>query len=495
MIPFDKQIRIAVIGFPSSGKSFLLFDLIHAFHHLGFVAQQLPLSYPHSSFGTFFHDAINAETSGMRGTKPYDCGPENHYGAIFVRSRLLPFVQYHVDFLNIPGEAFRERDTIRKYFTLKELIERKKEGHHLFWLSVWKSPSGHVKKLILPKGFRMNLPTSGISNNDDTNSNDLGWSGVAQDLANGAYQEHGKRRSVSGKYVLRHLSEFSTASVLQTIKANWDRLTDLHESKIDYNDYEAADVFRSFYFFTYCQLATDLVICDRLDPLTELHSAWQLTEDVCHFMTHSGECNPHVYLAFRGIDKFMKYVKPPVRDSIDMRNHVYSLFHDDITMQLQDPVVKVPSFIFLTEKEKKHIRQTCGRSIGWGFWNLLNHAVKQQPFWKYRILRTIYSCLTVSEMATGGNLPPHVFFIATPIDSEGRIYKNDKEDVTRFIYEDKTETKSFLRETCADMTHHFCFGSLQLLVDILLQNGVRLNSVVTGSKYDSIKYIQMQPIN
>lgn len=492
MIPFDKHIRIAVIGSPSSGKSFLLFDLIHAFHHLGFKVQELPLSYPHSSFGTFFYDAINAETGGMRGTERYACRPEDHYGAILTRGRVFSFRQYHVDFLNIPGEAFKEHDTIQKYFTLKQQLERIKKD--VFWLSVWESPSRHVKKLILPKDFKIRTPNSRLLNNDVSRSRYMGWAGVIGELINGEYKECGKRCSVSGKYLLQHISELSTDSILLTIKDSWARLTATYEGTIDYDDYDASGVFRYFYFFTYCQLATDLVICDRL---TEQHSAWQLTEDVCHFMTLSGESNPHVYLAFRGIDLFIKHhiMEPPVNDSIHMRNRMYSLVHDDIAMQLQNSIVKQAQWMNLSEATKSHIKQTCGSGIGWGFWKLLNTAVKKQPSWKYRLLRTIYSRLTVSEMAMGGkfNLPPHVFFTATPIDSEGRVYKNDT-DVTRFLYEDSSETKSFLRETCSDMTRHFCFGSLQLLVDILLQNGVRLNSAVTGSTFDAIKYIQTQPI-
>lgn len=487
MALFDKHLRIAVIGSVSSGKSFLLFDLIHAFHHLGFAAQALPLSYPHSSFGSFFYDVINVETGGMRGTESYDCRPSNHYGAIFTRSRLLPFWRYHVDFLNIPGEAFADHETIDKYFELKKYLEREQA----FWLSTWKSPSGHAEKLILPHPLRDKRPDSWILEKQELHCGYKDWAGVVRELSDGSYKEYGKRRCVSGKYILQHISELQTDAVLLTLRSWW-------KSKVEPTVYGTyPNVFRYFYFFTYCQLATDLVICDRL---TEQHSTKQLMEDVCHFMTLSGACNPHVYLSFRGIDKFMKYRKmePPVRDSVKMRNHVYSLFHKDISLQLSpspSPPRREESLIHLPEKEKQHIMQTCGNGIGWGFWNLLNHAVKQQPSWKYKILKAIYDRPTVSEMAARctSNLPPHVFFIATPIDSEGRIYRNDT-DVTRFIYEDGTETKSFLRETCADMTRHGCFGSLQLLVDILLQNGVWLNAAVTGSDIDIIKYIQTKPI-
>ena len=77
---FRKKLHIAVIGSPSSGKSYLLYDLIHAFHNLGYVARELPLKFPHSSFGSFFYDVINPMTGGMKGTERYACRPENHFG-------------------------------------------------------------------------------------------------------------------------------------------------------------------------------------------------------------------------------------------------------------------------------------------------------------------------------------------------------------------------------------------------------------------------------
>ena len=104
-----RSIRIAVIGARASGKSYLLHDLIHAFRSMGYVPEELPLSYPHSSFGAFFYDAFNVETGGMRGTESYACRPENHYGALLSLPsrwglRLSPSLD--IDFLNIPGEVF-----------------------------------------------------------------------------------------------------------------------------------------------------------------------------------------------------------------------------------------------------------------------------------------------------------------------------------------------------------------------------------------------------
>ena len=66
------------------------------------------------------------------------------------------------------------------------------------------------------------------------------------------------------------------------------------------------------------------------------------------------------------------------------------------------------------------------------------------------------------------------------------LYTND-EDVTRFIYDNERTKRSFVNEVCQDMTRHACFGSLQLLLDILQQNHVRIDA---QSKQETQGYIQ-----
>ena len=75
------------------------------------------------------------------------------------------------------------------------------------------------------------------------------------------------------------------------------------------------------------------------------------------------------------------------------------------------------------------------------------------------------------------SLPPHVYFTATPIDASLDIYINDPTDVTRFMFDDGKTVKSFAREVNADMARHGCWGSLQLLQDLLAQNNCLPRSV------------------
>lgn len=483
-----KHLHIAVIGSPSSGKSYLLYDMIHAFHHLGYVADELPLSYPHSSFGSFFYDAINPMTGGLRGTERYACRPENHYGA-FLSKKGLPFSQISVDFLNIPGEAFRDHNTMDHFFTLRNLMLQK--GKRLFCLSEWETPSGHIKKLILPDGFRLKAerPLSNI--NHSFNYNYKAWNDISYELYEGAYEEKGTPRRVSGRYIMRHITELSTDSVLLSIKDQWAKLTATSDKKKDYNDFDGIGTFKYFYFFAYCQLATDMIICDRLN---ENHNSVQLTQDVCRFMNKSGKTNPKVYLAFRGIDQFIQHNSSVlVTGDIDTKNKVYTkIFSDIISQVLGDE--KKGETISLPDDIKSHIIQSCGtRSGGNGFWYLLNTATPKLPSWSYYLQRIVYGRKTVSEVLRDSVFPPHVYFTATPIDKDFSIYRHD-DDITRFISIGPSCLKSFVKETCKDMSHHFCFGALQLLIDILLQNNIGISSKIMRSNSKELKYAQSKLI-
>lgn len=61
-----------------------------------------------------------------------------------------------------------------------------------------------------------------------------------------------------------------------------------------------------------------------------------------------------------------------------------------------------------------------------------------------------------------GNIPPHVFFSATPIDRDFNIYGHNTENARKF------------EDEVASPSDRICFGALQLMKDILLQNELKL---------------------
>lgn len=434
-----RKLSIAVVGDIESGKTYLLYDLIHAFHVLGYAPRQLPLDYAHSSFGKFFYDTIDVTTGGMLKTDVVASRPESHYGAHLADSS---GNSIEVDFLNIPGEVFGDQGRIRDFFSLKRCIEHNRKG--VFWLAEYRSPSRHVIRLAVPRhDFEPIVGTSGKV------SDYRSWDEIAQLLKAGTYQRV-SCREVSGAELLRRLHTVMTDSVLLTIKENWKWLVGAGYG-YDVTDFEERLV-RCFYPLVYCQNATDLIVCDSL--FRGCHTG-VLSDCIKQYFSNEFSDRAHnVYLAYRDADRVLARQLEQCRGGLSAephpvlrRNRAYALCVEDIFKAMNGNGGCLPPEV------KEHIRLSASRGAGRDFWHLLNQS---RPNGKRLGDHTAV-------------LPPHVYFTATPIDDGFNVYANDT-DVTRFVCRRGDRTLSFVRENCADMSRHGCFGSLQLLIDILARN-------------------------
>ena len=482
MIGIPKRLRIAVIGERASGKSYLLYDLIHAFGLLGYRPEELPLDYPYSSFGTYFYDTFNSETGGMRGTERYACRPDNHYGAWLSQGTLGRRLE--VDFLNIPGETFdMNEDRIDKFFNLRRLIERRKKG--LFFLSTWRNQAGLEKRLIVNKNFDLTNGKESKVGNQNRIGNYLSWDNLRYELKEGRYKEV-SRKPVSGRYLFKHLAELNIDSLLLTIENSWKDITSTQMESLE--DYKAKQVLFYFYPLVYCQQATDLIICDNL---MEERKVGKLAERVANFMKDGSNRRPHSYLAFRGADGILKNCSFVSKTSLTERfvadavihNSFYEGMMQEITCQMADE--RIASV--LPEGWALHIRQTLGDGVAHAFWHLLNVSVGDRPFSLHSLIRKRLSISELSE-SPGFKFPLHVYFTATPVDANCRIYENDPADITRFCYEEQGRIRSFTAEVNSGRVQHMCLGSYQLLTDILLQNGIRSEGL--RNRGEHLQYIQ-----
>lgn len=458
--PFRK-IRIAVIGAVSSGKSFLLYDMIHAFTILGYHPEELPLSYPHSSFGAFFYDNFNNQTGGMLKTVGI-CRPNNHYGA-YLSGNFLP-VNLPVDFLNIPGEVFMDsKDRIKLFFRMKELI-KKVDGKELFYLSEWESPAKSIVKLVVPRGFTPSNYHFKIKSSKDEKGRYMSWEEILYELAECKFEEK-KRRGINGEYIFEHITELNIDSLILTLESCWSELkgnSGIEWMPDDKQGYEGPEmslvgekVIEHFYSLAYCDIASDMVICEKLNDKYDISV---IEKSLIDFFDYSKSLGRHIYLAFRATDMIIRkrpqwhqeYINTlkDGRNDVQSRNAVYSIFLNHMRQVMKNDDKDL-------EETLDHISSCAGDD----YYNLLCYA---------------YSNINEWGDFTKEFLPPHVYFTATPIDASFSIYENDPEDVTRFYYEDTDDNrrKSFTMEVDNDVSQHLCFGSLQLLTDILIQNGI-----------------------
>lgn len=499
---------MAVIGTPSSGKSYLLSDIVHSFNLLGFKRAQLPLSFPYSSFAGYFNDISDPE-GVVNGTTTYACRQENHYGAMLYGG--CDGQKVDIEFVNIPGEVFsKDQKSIDTFFKLRDAIKRTPKG--VFTVTTWEALGGEKKYVVEPSnGVRtknnLNIPDKSASVEISESSHKMSygeWPQIFSILNRRQFTEKLEtKKSVNGKYIIDHFFELMPDSLMQTIKDAWPSFVGTN-LKVTQDEFVNEKLDRDFYFHMFCQDATDVIICDKLFSQGDNQSAEEaaasenfsrMTELISLFF-NSNKTNPNVYLAFRGADMMIDEAKIKVlRDELkeykeDERNNaIYSYFVYNVCKYLNPdcefPVplnpyvglkpstdagtlhtdfVKTDGVALTGLDLKTHIDSRLG-TPAMGFWMLLN---------------TVCNSGRVSvEYNHPKKLPiaPHVYFTSTPIDDYYDVYETDEaKENKRFIHKVGNRVVAF-----HVVGRPLCFGAFQLCSDLLVQNGVNPGVFRTGT--------------
>ena len=473
-----RTIHLAVIGFPASGKSYLLSDMIATLAEMGYESELPELTFQHSSFGAFYYDAFNNDTGGMKQTPPSACRPANHYGAVMRHKGTSRRIA--VDFLNIPGETFQDADAqLRRYYNLRDALQSIK-GKGLLELTVWRNPSGKECYVLEPalsvRGKYSLLSYDGLSKltSNDFEGNAQNYRDWAMIYSELNYYQYTlcKRKPVSGDYVLKHFFELNTDSVFATIVDVWQGFA----NGLDKTEYLTSNAFNDFYYMHYSSVATDMVICDKIfepgNNAAENYNFLSMIETLKDLIR--GNKRTNVYLAFRGADLMLKPCTEAYKERCNLtplnegRMGVYSLFESQIQAVCLDGAVADDALLDVNPDGyciasggdlRSHLRNRLGGDIAHGFKSLMHEA---------------YGSIADSE-----GLPPHVYFTATPIDEHFEIYDNDRLDATRFVRsetdaEGNKHWKAFHIEVTRGGKRQFCFGTYQLMCDILKQNNITL---------------------
>lgn len=474
-LPSKQTINLAVIGFPASGKSYLLSDMIATLAEMGYESELPELTYQHSSFGAFYYDAFNNDTGGMKQTPPSACRPANHYGAVLRRKGSQQSIA--IDFLNIPGETFQDADKqLQRYYNLRDALH--KTGKGLLELTVWRNPSGKEcyvlepalsirDKYALPNYKGLSALTSARFDGDAQNYRD--WEKIYSELNYYKYTLR-KRKSISGDYVLKHFFELNTDSVFATIVDIWKGFA----NGLDKMEYLTSNAFNDFYYMHYSSVATDIVICDKIfEPdgyADESHNFLSMIETLQDLI--KGENCPKVYMAFRGADLMLKKCVEAYKEKCkslplnESRNRAYSLFESQIKSVYHNGAAADDALLDVAPRGfdissggdlRSHLHNRIGGDNAHGFKSLIG--------------------VSYGSPDKGSGLPQHVYFTATPIDEHFEIYDNDTLDPTRFVRcetdaDGNKQWKAFHIEVTQGGKRQFCFGTYQLICDILKQNNI-----------------------
>lgn len=506
------HLRLAVVGAPASGKTYLLSDLIHALDAMGFKPETLPLDYPYSSFGSFFHE-VSVFTSddalqraSFRGTEIYACRQENHYGARLRHPR--SGRRLDIEFLNIPGEVFQDgslggtkgaQHRLKLFFTLRKAISR--TARH-FAVVTYTNPAGRAVRIVEPADE--SLARLGLTHDSRPTQlpaarafNYMDWGEIYAELQEDQYVRQEKVDVVSGQHLLDHFFDFLPDSVLLSVRDLWANIG--AAGHLDYRDFEARGVLTFFYFMEYCRQATDIILCDRLyTPAGSPGLTFNfddMAETLGQYYMLPGAHKPNIYLAFRGTDLLM--TQPETQEALataaraetgaqQRHTAAYSLFVRSLFIRLSGQeaagvdadAAERPTAI--GARLSDHLRTRLGRDTGHAFWRLLVMSEPRAELlhpstWWPALRRAMAHRPPLASPQEGLPIPQQVYFTATPIDDDFRVYTNDPDDATQFVHTDADGTlRSFHIETDVKGRPHFCFGSLQLMTDVLRNNAYSL---------------------
>ncbi len=503
----NERISIAVVGMPSSGKSYLLSDIITSFKGLGFTT----LEHRSGLYNSFSRYKSKTTNKGrINQTEIYACRPdENIYGATCEGWGK----KIDVDFVDIPGEVFNGaishgNTSLSVFTTFRDALKRSKKK--AFTVSVWENIAGKQRLIVEPilKGKRKEEWDKKKEEIKEMNEDDKKQYREARvkkfqnldmffsDLKGSGYEEskdlwgRKKIKKISGRDIIKNFFQYQPDSLMYSLaEVVEDFCPGLNMSSSDFKNYQ-----EQFYFLYYCSQATDIILCDKLFVPTD-NGGCQLNEQKAQYTQYQNiteQLNDFirtektkVYLAFRGVDFMVKKVKDNYKKLLakelnnasedKKRNVVYSIFtyflwnaideknnaaDDDEWKRLVGLDEKAP----IDRAKEKYIDLDCvpGTPI---HQNVIKPHIRNfRP-----LLKSSYGDIVEPESDAPMAEYPHIYFTCTPIDINFEVYVNDKEsDNLRFRHPDQ-EIKGAIKyfDTCGS---HFCFGTYQLCMDILNQH-------------------------
>lgn len=496
------QLRIAVTGTTSSGKSYLLRDIITALELYGTIGggkRSNPLC---STISQLKRQLMSIEKTAMFPARQYDIYADCvNFGGKTVEVMLA----------DIPGECFTAAN-LDMFRSIYEALLNCKES--IFGLRKWRRGDS-VKTTVFARGGAYSPAGETIGDSDSyaasSRNRYIDNANVLNELARTGYQPEDKEVTVDGEELLKRFWQLEIDTVINAIDAAWDMigvndvLTRNHVT-LNKSTFTGTAARLAFVPLFYAVTATDIVVSDLMaSPGRSLSGkaldrAKDANADFSTMTQTLGQLNDitgqprNWYLALKGVDSIInsdslgKVYNDGGRDS----NFAYSwmtlafarhyLRHevkfdsdDDFhyTLSSDTRLVDVRHDDNGNEVEVARLRRNYTYSGNYflkpGSYVVMSYEIPDDgsqprplPLKKHIELRdrefrslTRYSSSGDGCAAIG--LAPHTFLVAHPIDVEFKVY--GKSDDTHFTSDWNTAVP-------------LAFGTTQLLADILLQHGI-----------------------
>ena len=556
-IQTPKTIRLALVGMASSGKTYLLTDLIQSLRILGFEASAIEGD--HQNIGDFIN-SVSSHKLGIRGTKNYAGRQENVYKTILTPTWDKKS-KYLFEFIDIPGEVVSKESI--EFF--KKITQKLFNQNIRFLETTWtiKEGTGTIKTLsINPNGSSEDDDSHTQENKMpyDTQNQGTQVKGQAMPLDPSNYVDNSRLNSYLLQYydkgdsgtiysqdLLKEgkLLDYIPDSVVNAIIDIWDKVggfdfkvkEETGEKTFDKTSF-VQQYKNQFFFWLYCMFATDVIFCKLLSLPTTVNrdKEEELTNELMNNFYpiiearkgwNKSDNQPiNWHLAFRGCDSFMNRgtFMTVFQNMIGRnKNGIYSLFVSlmeyglrkystdteentikagESELDLTPSGLRDTQEVSLLEKEIGDLKND--RTDIQNYFRIKEFGTKYKDCWilfrdyhkgyKFEQFIKVDNCKLITSDSTTtqtlfkligsiiasftqfleheahlerkrllAHIPRHVFFTGTPIDTDFYIHPHEENQPELF--------KDGLTST---LEKRLCFGALQLCLDILNENNIRL---------------------
>ena len=448
------EIRVAIIGDVSSGKSYLIMDLVQALRNLSPFSKRLIPAYNPT------HHGIG---NGNNATMVYAVRDDDYYEYKYEDNK--DGKKKIIQILDMPGEAFSKGEARDLAYSIFEsMIDGK---------ITFKKVAGFNSKT------RDTVSILSFGDLESVEDKD-----VPQELGHAIYYSSSqiyayysrkgynfdkKIEDVSGEDVIRNFFDYNRDSIMSAIYDSKMLDGALNESFKQLN--------REVYFWFYAMLSTHLVLCNLIASPDGKEEEIGTSLDTLLDMV--GDAQKGLYLVYKGVDMVMdqtnlgyklKGVKINLKkNGLDANDA--GLVHDWVYAEFVYGLLKYFNKNCDDSQTKPAILNLDGVkfNIGTRFRaaendNSFRDALNRQIYGRFR---NFYK----NQIKEAADVCPYVFFASSAIDIEYNIHKNAEDDKTKFeeLFWDVNNSENRL-----------CFGARQLLMSIL-------NSKITIDEVENLK--------
>lgn len=453
----DKDIRLAVVGITSAGKTYFLEDVVHLLTSRSFMGFESINNNQFLNFNNFLSD-IRSSGFRLTQTPAYACRHKNQYSSALHNQ---DNAKFNFNFLDIPGDIIKKQNIggseLDIYPKCRDLYNGiKRTNKKIFVVKTWTDSNGNTMKTVeyndnkeftidaydSTNNSYLNNAINKVRSNDYANKNDI-FSYMNQHFQKG-YEEE----TISGKEFIKDYYEFDADSAYQALVDLFHYLPNiginLGISENQYKEYIA----KFFYFYYFLFQATDIVLLQKIlnvntpnDNSTWFNNAPALTE--------LNNDNPSIrfYLGIKGADTFLnktmfKAYCDKLKNEDDRHNIIYSAAATVIGKKLGERTA-------ITNELIAPIKTTAANKVR-------EVAIPKDSMVTSTTIGDAGDALNTFVHIIGDKrlffIPRHTYFIATPIDDE-------------YTIDEFNDTEINGRSKNAPLRCYF--GSLQLIEDIL----------------------------